>query len=263
MFGILFRFRSVRISGHRYSRMQRFNQRVQPEWFRGEQMELEDEEPPVYWPQGEASGAMEAARRALRSFFGTTATAGAAKDIFMDEEALDALLSDLDARLLAPHLGKLRANMEADQLFQTLEFVGRVQDLMTAYNNKFGVTLKEPILLVGKEGCEARGKGHITVSHKRILETLQGFFVVIHVKEAYSSQRCPKCGKQTEFFRDNDLRSKRCSDSDCDLSKGGFDRDDAAGCLFVVNFIYQLLSGGHRLPELSAGGKTNGRTQPE
>ena len=104
-------------------------------------------------------------------------------------------------------------------------------------------------MVVGADGWGSRGRGRIAISHGRILETLQGFFTVIKVDEYNTSKKCPTCRGDTDFPREWDTRSKRCKERECPRHRG-YDRDDGAGYLFIVNFCYQLLNGAERMPEL-------------
>jgi hypothetical protein len=116
----------------------------------------------------------------------------------------------------------------------SLKFVRRIQE----FTQGFG----DPLVVIGDQGCG--GMGREQVSHKVLLNTLKGFFIVIPVSEYNTSKKTTCCHKDALCPR----RLGRSRGCNCSGHVRFWDRDTGASFNMLTNFVSQLITGERPLP---------------
>ena len=115
------------------------------------------------------------------------------------------------------------------------------------------------IFVVGADwvgGGQSRGAR--TPGIKLLLRLLEDESLVIYCDEFYTSQLCPRCLSRSEFVRDRDYRSKRCTNEQCqgrpapngEVRPFVFGRDVGAAVTFLTGLRFELEHQGVRAPAL-------------
>ena len=112
------------------------------------------------------------------------------------------------------------------------DIYGMSEELCRSRYGKDSMLEKAPVLVIGDVSFGGmRGKRSAPTSW--VVNYLKRFFLVVMMDEYNTSQKCPKCWGQMDFFKSGNLRLKKCDQ--CDAGDGTSRYNQRTGSPFVID----------------------------